>query len=205
MPGALITHPSLRIVVSDLLYQLNASDEISSVNEEWLRFAQANDGQSLLSPQILGRLLWDFIGDLETQHIYRLLHGRVRAGSGPVRVSFRCDGPERRRLLELSISAGVEQGLIYRVRTVREEDRKPVPLLDPHLPRSETFVTMCGWCKRVAAPSHEWLEVEEAVAALSLFAEPRPPQLTHGICGDCSQSLDLAIGGEPVHSVLGQL
>jgi hypothetical protein len=191
--------------VSDLLYHLNASDEISSVNEEWLRFAQANDGQSLLSPQILGRPLWDFIGDLETQHIYRLLHRRVRAGGGPVQFSFRCDGPECRRLLELSISLGVEQELIYRVRTVSEEHRSPVPLLDPLLRRSERFVTMCGWCKRVAAPPHGWLEVEDAVAALSLFAEPRPPQLTHGICGECSQSLDQTLGGEPSSPVLGRL
>lgn len=191
--------------MSDLLYQLNASDEISLVNDEWLVFARANDGEPLLPPQILGRPLWDFIADVETQHIYRLLHRRVRTGGEPVRLSFRCDGPERRRLLELSISAGVEEGLIYRVRTVREEDRKRVPLLDPHRPRSETFVTMCGWCKRVAAPPHGWLEVEEAVTALSLFAEPRPPQLTHGICAQCSEGLDQALGGELVQPVLGPL
>lgn len=191
--------------MSDLLYHLNASDEISSVNEEWLVFARANDGEPLLPPQILGRPLWDFIGDVETQHIYRLLHRHVRTKGEPVRLSFRCDGPERRRLLELSISAGVEQGLIYRVRTVREEDRKPMPLLDPHRPRSETFVTICGWCKRVSAPPHGWLEVEEAVAALSLFAEPHPPQLTHGICGQCSQSLDQALGAKAVDAALGTL
>ena len=191
--------------MSDLLYQLNASDEISSVNEEWLRFARANDGEPLLPPQVLGRPLWDFIGDLETQHIYRLLHRRVRTRGEPVRFSFRCDAPDRRRLLELSISAEGDQGLIYRVRTVREEERKPVPLLDPHRPRSETFVTMCGWCKRVSAPPRGWLEVEEAVDALSLFAEPRPPQLTHGICGQCSQSLQRVVGDEPAHAVLGRL
>lgn len=191
--------------MSDLLYQLNAADEISSVNEEWLFFARANDGEPLLLPQILGRPLWDFISDSETQHIYRLLHQRVRTRGGAVRFAFRCDGPERRRLLELSISPGAGQGLIYQVRTVREEDRELVSLLDPHQPRSETFVTMCGWCKRVAAPPHGWLEVEEAVAALSLFAEPRPPQLTHGICGECSERLHQTVVGEPVHSGLGQL
>jgi hypothetical protein len=197
--------PEVLPVVSDLLYHLNAWDEISSVNEEWLSFARANDGEPLLPPGILGRPLWDFIGDLETEHIYRLLHRRVRTQGAPVGLSFRCDGPERRRLLELSISAGPDQGLIYRVRTVRQEDRKPVPLLDPHGPRTERFVTICGWCKRVAAPPRGWLEVEEAVAALSLFAEPHPPQLTHGICEECSQSLHQALIGEPVHPFLGRL
>jgi hypothetical protein len=191
--------------VSDLLYQLNASDEISSVNEEWVVFARANDGEPLLPPQVLGRPLWDFISDMETQHIYRLLHRRVRTRGEPVQFSFRCDAPDRRRLLELSISAEGEQGLLYQVRTVREEDRKPVPLLDPDRPRSEMFVTMCGWCKRVSAPPHGWLEVEEAVDALSLFAEPRPPQLTHGICDQCSRSLQRVVGDEPAHPVLGRL
>ncbi|CAN5890525.1 hypothetical protein BH24GEM1_BH24GEM1_13150 [soil metagenome] len=191
--------------MSDLLYHLNADDEITSVNEEWLAFAQANDEDACLPPQVLGRSLWEFIDDLETQHIYRQLHGRVRTRGKPVQVSFRCDAPERRRLLELRISAGAEQGLIYRVRTVRHQDRQPVPLLDPHLPRSERFVTMCGWCKRVAAPERGWLEVEDAVSALSLFAEPRPPQLTHGICDGCSRSLQQALTDDPVYPVLGRL
>jgi hypothetical protein len=191
--------------MSDLLYHLNDKDQISSVNEEWLSFARANDGEPLLPPQILGRPLWDFIGDVETQHIYRVLHGRVRARGAPIRLSFRCDAPERRRLLELNISPGAEQGLIYRVRTVRQEDRQPVPLLDPNRPRSEMFVTMCGWCKRVAAPPRGWLEVEEAVLALSLFAETRPPQLTHGICEECSQGLHQALSDETVHPLMGRL
>jgi hypothetical protein len=75
--------------VSDLLYELNARDEISSVNEEGLRFALANGGAPMDPAQILGRLLWDFIGDVETRHIYRLPHRRVRAGGAPVRLSFR--------------------------------------------------------------------------------------------------------------------
>jgi hypothetical protein len=191
--------------VSDLLYQLNAQDEISSVNEEWLSFAQANEGTPLLAPWILGRRLWDFMGDPETEHIYRQLHRRVRAGHEAIRITFRCDGPERRRLLELDITAGSEGGLTYRVRTVREEDRPAVPLLDAHQPRSEEFVTMCGWCKRVSVGAGEWLEVEKAVVALSLFDEPRPPQLTHGICEECSLRLDQALEIDSVHLVLGAL
>jgi hypothetical protein len=191
--------------VADLLYQVNAGDEICSVNEEWISFARANDGEPLLPPQVLGRSLWDFIGDPETKHIYRLLHDRVRTLSTPVRISFRCDGPERRRLLELDISPGPEHQLTYRVRTLREEDRPPVPLLDPRQPRSERFVTICGWCKRVATPSGAWLEVEDAVDALGLFAEALPPQLTHGICRQCSQGLYRTLKGESVASVAGRL
>ena len=191
--------------MSDLCYELNAHDEISSVNEEWLRFALANDGEPLRASQILGRPLWHFIGDQETQHIYRLLHRRVRADGAPVRLCFRCDAPDRRRLLELEISAGPERRLIYRVRTLREQERQPVPLLEPHRPRSEHFVTICAWCERVAVPPHGWLAIEAAIAVLPQLAEPRPPQLTHGVCEVCAQALHNALGEDRVGAVLGQL
>jgi hypothetical protein len=187
----------------DLQYQLNAQDQIASVNEEWASFAEANEGSTLRPPDVIGRQLWDFIGDVETRHIYRVLHGRVRTLGVAVRLSFRCDGPERRRLLQLDIAAGEQHELIYRVRTLKEELRPPVPLLEPRRPRSERLVTMCGWCKRVAVPTRGWLEVEEAVAALSLFAEPRPPQLTHGICEECSEGLHQALDGRRDGPVLG--
>ena len=191
--------------MSDLCYELNARDEISFVNEEWLRFALANGGAPMDPAQILGRLLWDFIGDVETQHIYRLLHRRVRAGGAPVRLCFRCDAPDRRRLLDLGISAGSESGLMYRVRTLREQERQPMALLEQDHPRSEQFVTICAWCERLAVPAHGWLEIEAAIAVLPALAEPRPPQLTHGVCEVCAQALYGALGEEPVSAALAQL
>ena len=149
--------------------------------------------------------MWDFIDDPETRHIYRLLHRRVRAGGAPVRLCFRCDAPDRRRLLDLEISARPERGLIYRVRTVREQERQPMGLLEPSPPRSADFVTICAWCERVAVPAHGWLEIEAAIAALPMLAEPRPPQLTHGVCEVCAQALHGALSEEPVNAVLGQL
>ena len=190
--------------MSELEYCLNAEDRISSVNEEWLSFAIANEGRTLLAPGILGRSLWDFIGDMETQHVYGVLHSRVRTLGTPVRLCFRCDEPARRRLLQLDILPRRDQELLYRVRTLKQESRPPVPLLDPGRPRQESFVTMCGWCKRVAVSPDRWLEVEEAVAALALFDEPRPPQLTHGVCEECSSSLSDILEGRRNNLVLGE-
>jgi hypothetical protein len=191
--------------VPDLRYELNARDEISSVNEEWLRFALANDGEPLGSAEVVGRSLWDFIGDLGTQHIYRILHRRIRADGAPVRLCLRCDAPDRRRLLELEISPGPERNLFYRVRTVGEQERQPVSLLEPQRPRSEHFVTICAWCERVAVPAHGWMEIEAAIAMLPPLAEARPPQLTHGICEACTDALQEAMDEESVSVVLGHL
>jgi hypothetical protein len=191
--------------MSELEYCVDAEDRISSVNEEWLSFAEANEGKTLLPPGILNRSLWDFIGDMETQHVYGVLHERVRTLGTPVRLSFRCDEPDRRRLLQLDILPHRDQELLYRVRTLKQKSRPPVPLLDPQRPREDSFVTMCGWCKRVAVSPGRWLEVEEAVAALALFDEPRPPQLTHGVCEECSRSLYDSLEGRQENPVLGGL
>ena len=83
--------------MSDLLYELNARDEISSVNEEWLRFALANGGEPLDSAQILGRLLWDFIGGEETQQFTvgcTGACGRVARRCGSVFVVTRLTGAD---------------------------------------------------------------------------------------------------------------
>ena len=191
--------------MSELEYSVNAEDRISSVNEEWHSFAEANEGRTLLSPRILGRALWDFMGDMETQHIYGVLHTRVRTSRMPVRLSFRCDGPERRRLLQLDILPHRDQELLYRVRMLKQQRRALVPLLDPRQPRAESFVTMCGWCKRVAVAPRRWLEVEEAVAVLALFDRPRPPQLTHGVCEECSEGLSSVLEGSQADPVFGAL
>ncbi|MEP7177087.1 MAG: hypothetical protein ABI860_11095, partial [Gemmatimonadales bacterium] len=164
-----------------------------------------NAGAPLSSPEILGRSLWDFVRDVDTQHIYRLLHRRVRGTGAPVRLHFRCDAPALRRLLALELSAVGDERLAYHVRIMREEARISVRLLEPHSTRSDEFVTVCSWCNRVAAPPEGWLEVEQAVAALGLFDDVQPPQLTHGICGACDSLLQDGIGGATAEVVLAGL
>ena len=66
-------------------------------------------------------------------------------------------------------------------------------------------MTLCAWCNRVAVPTHGWLEIEAAIAAMPVLAWPRPPNLTHGICETCAQAFHAALDREPVRVVLGQL
>lgn len=88
------------------------------VNEWWDSFAQENQGELLLASGILGRPLWEFISDMETRHIYRLLHRRVRSDGASIGISFRCDAPGRHRLLGLNISPLADECLEYRVSTI---------------------------------------------------------------------------------------
>ncbi|MCH8537333.1 MAG: hypothetical protein LAT66_06115 [Alkalimonas sp.] len=171
-------------------YGIDAEDNISFVDEGWSRFAQENDGAELMPPEILGQSLWDSITDPETCHIYQKIVSRVRQGK-LARFTLRCDGPASRRLLEMKIRAASDGSVEFELRTIRVEDREPVALLSRKMPRSTELLRVCAWCNRmdVGYGTNDWVEVEDATERLQLFELKRLPQLTHGICKDCLESM----------------
>lgn len=190
-----------------VVYSVDASDAIVHVNEAWRSFAAANDGSALLPPAILGRTLWEFITDDVTLQLYRRLLARVRGGSGPVQFAFRCDSPGMRRLLEMNILADIGGGVTFVVHPLVLEQRDRVELLDPHALRAGRLLRLCGWCKRIPDADGRWMEVEEALPTLEVFAGARVPAITHGICGDCEKvmmkALDSLVLGAAGPIVLG--
>jgi len=178
-------------------YRIDARDQITAVNEGWSISAQANSAEHLLAPGILGRRLWDLISDPATAQIYQELVNRVRGGSGPVDFVFRCDSPGERRLLQMQITEVAEAGeILFEVSSIAVQPRLAVSLLDQTSPRSGIVLQMCGWCKRVPANPDSWLEIEQAVAELDLFAAPAMPAISHGICPDCHGAM-LAVLAKP--------
>jgi len=57
----------------------------------------------------------------------------------------------------------------FESRIVRQELREHVRLMNPSVERGKRFVSICGWCKKIALPNGQWVEVEEAVRVLNLF------------------------------------
>lgn len=184
-------------LIAELVYHLDREDRIALVNDAWTRFASANRGESLAPPLVLERPIWDFVADAPTRHIYRVLYARVRSSGETVRLNFRCDAPDTKRLLQMNLSALGEGGIACCVRTLREQPREPLALLDPTMARGDEWIRMCSWCKRIAVPSGAWIHAEEAVNRLALFADRQLPQLTHGICGDCDAVLLALVDGRP--------
>jgi hypothetical protein len=167
----------------EILYRLNDEDQIIFVNNAWDEFATANEGEHLARGHVLRRYLWDFITDSTTQQLYRDVLKRVRSGR-PVRFGFRCDSPDRRRLMEMDILPKENRAIEFRTRTVAEERREPQVLLEVHQNRNDELLRMCSWCKKVDIGG-DWAEVEDAVARLRLFEQAVLPNLTHGICETC--------------------
>lgn len=171
-------------------YVIDSTDRIVAANAEWFDFARENGAGWLTSDAVLGRPLWDFITDPETRMLYREMVKGVREQSRAQMVPFRCDSPDRRRFMELTISKNPDGALLFLSRVVREESREPIPFLAPGIARGDSVLVMCGWCKKVRVGAEQWVEVEAAVKALDLFDAPRLPRISHGICSVCSMGFE---------------
>lgn len=166
------------------IHTIDRSDRIVDVNREWLAFAEENGAPWLNAGSVLSRPLWDFITGMETRHIYRLIITRARERLETAAIPFRCDSPDCRRHMAMELRP-IEGGQVEFACTVLKVEKRPyVALLDPKAERSEEFITICSWCRRVRLKDG-WSEAEEAVRSLGLFSAEILPQITHGICPDC--------------------
>lgn len=171
--------------MDDVAYQLNAADEIVFVNDDWVRFALANQGEAYLPEKVLHHKIWDFIKDDLSVQLYRQIFERVRGGRA-FQFSFRCDAPERRRLLEMTIRPGKDGGLELETKPLWVQHRAPQKLLENvTATHPEETLLMCGWCKRINVGDGNWEEVEDAVVRLGLFERQESVQVSHGICQRC--------------------
>ena len=176
------------VVHRPITYHIDREDRLHGFNAAWDDFARGNGGAALDAARVDGKLLWDYLEE-ETAQLYRRMVQRLRDGRPDIRFQFRCDAPDRRRLLAMHMSAAPNGDVEFVVTPVAEEGRALVPVLDPALELDERFVVICAWCKRVELAPGAWAEVEEAVPALGLFHSATRPRLTHGICPDCSSGL----------------
>ena len=168
-------------------YEVDADGRIVEVCEHWWPFARDNQAPELHPDLVLGKPLMGYIADDTSRYLYGQLMGRTRASGGIVEVDIRCDSPDKRRFLKIRLSALSGGTILFESRTLREESRPPVALLDRSLPRSPEWICICSWCKRIRV-GPDWLEVEQAIAKLPILQMPQPPQMTHGMCPTCYQA-----------------
>lgn len=176
------SHPADDLVT----YTIDDTDHVIEVNEGWRRFASGNGGERLTPSTVIGRLLWELIPAAEP--IYAPILHAVRHAGRRVRLEFRCDAPELRRLLELQLLPGPGGRVQFRVRPLRVAARPSVALLADDTPRTAERLVVCSWCKRVNV-GKDWLEVEAGLERLRLLHQTVLPQVTHGVCPRCAEGL----------------
>jgi len=169
-------------------YTIDENDIIVDVSDNWGLFAEMNFGGSKCFPvNIIGSSLWDHIHDKETKHLYNIILQKIREHNHQVFLPFRCDSPEKRRFLKLSIIPIAEGSVIFNSQIIKEDLREPVDLLRYDIERSNDLIRICSMCKKIAVSDIEWEEVEIAVRKMKIFEMGIVPQLTHGICHSCYQ------------------
>ena len=152
-------------------------------------FAEDNHALDTCHPnQIIGRPILEFIAGKETRNLYALLIERTREKQIEIAFPFRCDSPRRRRFLEMHITS-IDDNIEFNSRTLREEPREEIELLGINVSRSEDFISICSMCKKVDLSKEEWVEIEVAVVKMRLFEKTRMPQLSHGLCLGCYESV----------------
>ncbi len=173
---------------ADIVYRVDAADQLCFTNRRYDEFAESNDGNAALSTTVLHRSLWDFITDPTTRHLYQKVLSSVRAGRF-IHFTFRCDSPACRRVMEMDVVL-VERGDVeFRTRALSEEVRPPQQILRHHGGSPEVLLRMCAWCGGVDVGG-DWVELEEAARRLRLFERSCPPAVTHGICESCFKKME---------------
>jgi hypothetical protein len=168
------------------IHRIDKKEIIVSVSDNWLSFAEENFSANSCNPEnVVGSSLWDFIHDPETTHLYEIILKRVRNYQRPATFPFRCDSPEERRFLKLSVIPMMDYAIEFKSSVNRTEARKSMELLKSNIERSNDFIQICSMCKKIAISETEWKEVEIAMQELKLFEKDVLPHLTHGVCQSC--------------------
>lgn len=148
---------------------VDKNDIVVGVSDNWQSFAQENLGARICFPHnIIGSSLWDHIRDPETKHLYEIILQKVREYNRPVTFSFRCDSPEKRRFLKLSVIPIKEGSVDFISKTIKTELRKPIELLRSDIVKSDETIRICSMCKKIAMSETDWKEVEFAIQELRL-------------------------------------
>jgi len=169
---------------TEICYVVDPHDTLVDVSPQWTEFALSNDGPEILPDQVVGRSLWDFIADDPTRDLYEAILDHVRSGDSTDLV-LRCDGPERRRLIEMIVNRLPDGNVEFRTMLLSSKLRATQPLFARSTPRDGRQVMVCSWCDHVHIGADQWVEVEPAMEALELTGARELPRVEPVVCPEC--------------------
>src|SRR4051794_33224926 len=167
-------------------YRLDESGVVVECGGAWDEFARANGGTGVTAADTVGHPIWEFVAGASTQQVWHELLEAARLRGGLV-IPFRCDAPDRRRYMVMTIEPQPDGTLLLASAVAREEARVAEAWLDEEVERIAETIVACSWCRRFLVEG-EWLEVEDAVARSGLL-EGVAPMISHGICPACARRL----------------
>jgi hypothetical protein len=170
------------------VYRIDASDTITFVNPEWLRFAEENEAPELTEAAVMGKPIWGFITGIETRILYKDLFGGLRTRRSEIIIPFRCDSPTVIRHMSLTLRSLGAGGIECEGRLLQVETRDPVAILSRWAARSDDSIQICSLCRRLMIQG-AWIEVSVAIVRRRLFSIAPVPRLEETVCPTCRSEL----------------
>ena len=168
-------------MAGSVIYRIDADDRIMEVNDEWRRFAEANDGNPDPAA-VLGRPIWDFIGDDGNSSIYRSMVHAVRSKVAPLLIPFRCDSPTQERHMTMTLAPGHMGEVVFVCALQYAFDIPPdraAPPKDEH-----TRIVECDVCHRIRT-DRGWRDCWDVIKAKDIEIDDRPIAVLHTRCPNC--------------------
>lgn len=165
-------------------YWLEPADRIVKVNSLWDQFALANGGENrLLSSEIQGRRVFDFITGDQTRMYLEALLQHARFLNRSISRNYRCDSPTLKRFMSMSITP-VTASLVQLDHTLLKCEPFEQPIAYRHEPDPQAqALPSCSVCTRLLIKG-SWLSPEDAeILGLLTFSKPVP--VTYRICPSC--------------------
>lgn len=179
---------------TQISYVVDASDRIVSVSPEWSDFALQNDGEGLAPEEVIGQSLWRFIADESTKTLYAAVLAHVRRGP-TTELVLRCDAPERRRLIEMTVTRQTDGRVEFRTVLLSSKQRPVQRLFAKSTPRNDRRLPVCSWCDKVKVADGKWFEVEGAMEYLRLAEDHMLPQIESVVCQHCYTKVIVTVQG----------
>ena len=194
--GAVTTPQEILDALDGVSLILDADLTVTALGRRnWQRFWCLNGGQG--APQDpLGCDITGFFTEGEVRDTFRLLFQKVLCGDrGVVRLDYRCDAPNVRRLMRLTLTPmgapGTARRLLYQSILLSEAPRPPVPVIDDaRVVRDGAAgaTRLCPLCCNIWAPRPcdrelDWVPPPEGGRDTAV------PEVVHEFCPRCALGL----------------
>ena len=180
-------------------YLIDRRDVVRSVSSSWVLFARSNDAQHLDRNNVVGRSLWEFVAGERVRAIYLKLLQRVRRHGESLIVPFRCDSPNCRRDMQLSLRPRAHGEVLFASQMIRSLPRETLTMPFISLGQASDSRPMCSFCLRILQVGQGWLELDEIAGHVAASGA----KLEHGVCPKCEQLakvflIDHRVGSGPI-------
>jgi len=182
-------------------YLADAEGRITAVGQPaWLESLRRYGAEVGAADQVVGRSLFDAMHGDEVRAAYRVIHQTVLAGTrSHVAFEMRCDGPDVRRLLRMSVSVlrlpSAPPAVLYQSQLLSAIARPWMSLFDPLRIVAEIrkdgglpIIKICSFCHRVEWPAQkasDWIDPEDYYR----LGGPREMRTSHGVCPRCAEAV----------------